>query len=62
MRGMNILKSNRIYFEAFAVIGGTRHNLKIINLTDLSMLLTEKVIEGLENAIKLPPTESEETE
>ncbi len=56
---MNETTNNRIYLELFIVNDGKRVNIKTIDLVDVSSILTNKVVEGLEEIIKIPPIGSE---
>ena len=45
-----------IYFEIFAVKNNTRYNIKIVNTADVSKILVNSVMNGLENIIGFETT------
>ena len=49
-----------IYFEVFAVKDGVRYNSQIISLNDVSKVMTNSLMDGLQEIIM--PKESEDTE
>lgn len=49
-----------IYFEVFAVKDGVRYNSQIISLNDISKIMTNSLMNGLQEIIM--PKKSEDTE
>ena len=49
-----------IYIEVFAVKDGVRYNAKVISLNDVSKVMTNSLMDGLQEIIM--PKESEDTE
>lgn len=49
-----------IYIEVFAVKDGVRYNAQVISLNDVSKVLTNSLMDGLQEIIM--PKESEDTE
>ena len=49
-----------IYFEVFAVKDGVRYNAQIISINDISKVLTNSLLDVLQEIIM--PKESEDTE
>ena len=48
-----------IYFEVFAVKDGVRYNAKIVDMTTLSLELTNSLLNGINNIILLGATPTE---
>ena len=49
-----------IYFEIFAIKDGVRYNSQIISLNEVSKVMTNSLMDGLQEIIM--PKESEDTE
>ena len=49
-----------IYFEIFAVKDGVRYNSRIISINDVSEIMTNSLMDGLQEITM--PKESEDTE
>lgn len=46
------LVDDGIYMELFAVKNGVRYNAKIVNMKDVSTILTESLMDGIEKLCK----------
>lgn len=56
---MNILTDDGIYFEIFVIKRGKRVNFKIVSLRQLSKILTNRLINSIDEIIEINPPKEE---
>lgn len=48
-----IIMNDGIYVEVFAIQNGSRYNVKIVNIRDLSRMLTQGMLTGIDKLCKI---------